>query len=155
MHRLGRAVAEIGERISFENVEDFADDHAAGRWRRRGDDLIAAVIAADRFEFADLIALEILLCENAALVRARLDDGICDRTPIEGVRAFLRNAGKRRRKVRLNQPVADCEGLSIGLQEDRCGGRITGQALVLAIEGVNVALLEHEPFARELDGRFY
>ncbi len=48
MHRLGGAVAEIGERIAFQHVEDFADDDAAGGRRRRGDDVIAAIVALDR-----------------------------------------------------------------------------------------------------------
>ncbi|MCY1241417.1 hypothetical protein D9M72_543150 [compost metagenome] len=146
-HRVNRvrgAIAHVGKRIAFEHVEDFTDDHATGRRRRRGDDVIAAIIALDRLQFAHRIALEVRLGEHAALLRARLDDLIGDRALVEGVRAFFGNARKRCGKVRLDEFFAGRKGLAVGLQEDRGRGRIFRQPFGPALEGTDIALLQHE-----------
>ncbi|MNW11007.1 hypothetical protein D3C71_2083500 [compost metagenome] len=92
MHSVGGAIAHVGNGVAFENVEDFADDHATGGWRRRGDDVIAAVVALDRLQFAHGVALEICLGKHAAFLRARLDDLVGDRALVEGVGSLLGNA---------------------------------------------------------------
>ena len=53
--RLRRAVAEVGDRIALEDVQDLADDQPARRRRRRRDDVVAAIVALHRLELAHLV----------------------------------------------------------------------------------------------------
>ncbi len=45
---LRRAIAHFSEVVAGEDVEDLEQDRAAGRWRRRGEDRVAAIGADER-----------------------------------------------------------------------------------------------------------
>ncbi|OWK23857.1 hypothetical protein AJ87_27775 [Rhizobium yanglingense] len=45
---LGRTITHVGKRVALQHVQDLADDDAAGRRGRRGDDVVATVVAFDR-----------------------------------------------------------------------------------------------------------
>ncbi len=103
------------------------------------------VVALDRLELANLIALEILLGENAALIRARLDDRVGDRALIEGVvpfSAMLEANGK----IGLDQPVTAAKRACRPASEDG-GGRPDPwrEPLGLAVERLDVTLSSTKP----------
>ena len=56
---LRRAVAHLAEVVAGEDVEDLQQHDAAGRWRRRGDDVVAAIAAGERLAVFDLVGGEV------------------------------------------------------------------------------------------------
>ena len=128
VHRLRRAEARVLERIALEDVEDLADDHAARARRRRGDDVIAAVVAFDRRELARRVLVEVGLRDEALAGAARGDDGARDRALVEAVGARLARSGAAspaRSFCTSRSPGA--VRLAARLEEDRA--RVAGSAL--------------------------
>ena len=87
-------------------MEDEAERDAARTWRRRREDVVAAIGAGDRRRLADRVGGEIFLGENAAIGAARRNDRIGDAAAIEGVGAVIRNQLQRCREIGLDEPVA-------------------------------------------------
>src|SRR3954453_6721424 len=98
--------AHAREIIALQDVERLAQRHAArARWRC-GDDMIAAIIALDRFELANLVPREIGPGEDAATGLARIGDRGTDWTVIKGVGALGGDRRERVGEISLNEPVA-------------------------------------------------
>src|SRR5438045_4184942 len=116
---LRRAEAEVLLRIALEDVEDLAHDRASGAGRRRGHDVIAAIVALDRREFARVVLLEILLGDDALARLARGGDRTRDRTLVEAIAAFLRDRPQRFREVLLHEPGSRRERLALVLEDGR------------------------------------
>src|SRR5208282_1041541 len=51
----GRAVAEFREVVAFEDVEDFDEGDSTGGWRRRADDVVATIGAANGLALFDFV----------------------------------------------------------------------------------------------------
>ena len=152
VHGLRRVVAQLLERIAFQDVEDLADDHAARARRRRGDDVVAAVVAFDRCQLARLVLVEVRLRDQAFAGLARCHDGAADPALVEAVGAPLADLAQRLGEVILHQLLAHLVRLAV-VEED--GGR---RGVLLEILGrgeqhVDVALVEREAVLGQLDRR--
>ncbi len=109
--------------IAFEDVEHLDQDHAAGGGRGHGDDVIAAIAAAQRRALDGRIGSEILRRHHATGAAHGSGDLFSDRTLIEGARPLARNGGKGVCKIALHQRVAGGKKLAVGTAENLRGRR--------------------------------
>ena len=132
MNLLRRAVAHPGEVVAGEDVENFEEHDAAGRRRRRGDDLAAAIASCERRAVLDLIGREVGGGDEAT---ALLDGGGKfggNGTFVEARRIggdALEGAGE----FRLSEAVTGLEEIAVALEdaarigkhsEVLCGGKV-------------------------------
>ena len=53
--RGGRAIPRLGEIVAFQNIQQFEQGRASGRWRGSADDLVSTIGSLHRFAFFDLV----------------------------------------------------------------------------------------------------
>src|SRR5262249_20670443 len=91
----------LAELVSFENVEHFDQDYAAGRGRRHRHDAISAIAAERRLTFDGLVALEIFARHDAARRANRAGELLSDRAAIECARSLAGDGRERIGEVAL------------------------------------------------------
>ncbi len=60
MNRLSRPVSQLREIVAFQNIQRLNQDRPAGRRRRRADDLVSAISAANRFALLYFVVRQIV-----------------------------------------------------------------------------------------------
>ncbi len=107
----------------LEDVRDLDQGDASRGGRRKGEDLVAPVAAADRLPPLGLVALQVLDGEDPAPFPHRLGDGPGQAAPVEHVGALGGDQAKRPPQIRLDQAPAGLDGSTVGRKLDRGGLR--------------------------------
>ena len=152
VHRLRGAKPEILQRIALEDVEDLADNHSAGAWRRRRHDVVAAIVAFDRCELAHLVLLQIGLADDAISHGARSRDRLGDRALVKCFGAAPGDQAQCFRQILLHQPIAGLIGLSL-VEKDRGGRGIVLEVVGGRGEKRDVPVVEREAALGKADSR--
>ena len=127
LHRLDHHVKlllaiEFGEIVSFKDIEHLNQMNTTGRWRRRGNDVVAAILAAHDRALDRTIICEIVLANNAA----GFDDGAGDLRGgaplVKSAWAIFRNSTQSVGEIELSQPFAFAQRLG-AVEKDRCRSR--------------------------------
>ena len=68
VHRLRRAVAELGQVVAFQNIENLDKGNTARRGRRGADNFVSAIGAVHRLAFLHLVVRQIVRGDQAAVL---------------------------------------------------------------------------------------
>jgi hypothetical protein len=121
---IGAAEAEGAKIEAFEDVEDLDEVNAARAGGRHGNDLVAAIDAANGRTQHRLVAGEVVCRHDPAGLSDRGGDALGDRAAIEAVRPPFGDALERCGKVRLDEAGAASER-ALSIEEHGAGRRET------------------------------
>ena len=116
MNALGRAVALLGQIVAFQNVEHLDQSDSARRRRRRADDLVSAIGAANRLALFDLILRQIVGGNQASALLDGRRQLARQRAMVEIVR-IVGDALQRLRQLRLLENVAWLVVVAVALED--------------------------------------
>ncbi len=147
----GAAVGtQFREIVAGEDVEDFDEDDAAGGWRGRGDDVVAAIVAADGVALFYLVGGEVFGGDEASAGLFCIGDLMGHSSVVELVGVFG-DAGESGGEFGLLEGVAFFVEIAVAL-EDVCGCGEAGNAAA-GLEHASFGVGEDEAFGGEADGR--
>ena len=153
MRRGGRADAQRLHVVRLQHVEQLHQQHAAGRWRRHGNDLEAPVGAAHGVAPLGPVSLQVLVANEAVAALHLGDEQIRRSAGVEAVAALVAHALQRRRQVRLPEHVAGGVGAAVGLGELGLAGGVAFEPLPVPGELARQVLGERETVLRQPDRR--
>ena len=146
---LGGAVAGFREVEAFEDIEDFDERDSSGRWRRRADDVVAAIGAANRLALFDFVGGEVCGGDKASAFMNGRSQFAGHGSVVEGVGIFgeaFEGAGE----FRLLENFAWLIVVSVA-QENALGFGKLGEMLI-SFQILRVFVGEREAIASEFDG---
>ena len=122
LHMQARHAIELGQRVAGQDLEQPDQRDAAGGWRRRGQDGLAAVVETQRLAFNCLVGGKVLVAPDAAGRTHALHQGACGLAGIETGVAFGSDAFEDRGDVAVVHPRAGFRGLAAGQEQGRSAG---------------------------------
>ena len=148
VHRLCRAVAVLAEVEALKDVERLYQRYAAGRRRRRAQDLVAAIRSSDHGTLFHLVSGKVVGGDQSAALCHIGRNLVRDGALVEVV-GICRDRFEGLGQLRLLENVARFVIVPIAL-EDALGLRELRQVFIAKALGILVT--ENEPLAREPDG---
>ena len=154
MHQGRAAKPKLADVHRGEHVEQLHQQHAAGRWRRHRDDLMATVDAARRLAPDGTVRRQVRMADEAAAALHLGHQQVCRRAVVEAALAMLLDALQRGGQVRLREALAGGGRRPGGGGELRRRGRMPGEAIPLCRQLAGHVLGQGEPIAGQCDRRF-
>ncbi len=149
---LGRVIAEVGHRVAFEDVHDFADDHPArARWWC-GHHVVATVVTLDGRQFAGLVFVQVGLGDDAFARLAGIHNRLGYPAFVKAIGALGGDFPQGFRQVFLHQLLAHQHRLA-SVQEDAAQVFVFLEFVSSGVQQVDIALLQGKTVFGQLDRR--
>ena len=139
----------------FQNIEDLHDVNAPGRRRRHGEDLVAAIGAANRLALHRLIFRQIRFGDQPAVLLHLIRNLIGNRPLIEGIRTVFGNQFETFCEVLLHQLIALLQRLAVFPEDSLAVLMIGNNFAAVGFEVVRQRVVDDEAVARQPDGRLH
>ena len=153
MDRLGATEAHGAEIVGFQRVEHLHEQHPAGRGRRHGDDLVAAIAPEDGFAPNTPVLGEIFMADQSTAFAHLGDDEISRLARIKARAAIAPNTLERVTEIRLAKNLSGTVGIAILVGERFDATRILGKSWLRTRQRPSKVARHHESPTRQVDRR--